>query len=141
MYIPDYKTVFIQRAKVTAAVLILSVFCGFAAAVNIFAGAVIFGAAVTFWVVSLFVYIPFYYSDYTVKISAGYLIINRGLLLKRKTILAIREIQYCETASFMPKTGFGAASIKIYTCGSKITTCPFDVKTAAKITKELENYK
>ena len=140
MYIPDYKTIFIQRAKTTAAVLIFSVFCGIAAAVNLFAGAVMFGIAVTFWVISFFVYIPFYYLRYAVKISAGYLIINRGLLFKRKTMLALKEIQYCETASFLPKTKFGTASIKIYTCGSKITTCPFDVKTGFKITKELENY-
>ena len=139
MYIPDYKTVFMQRAKTTAAVLILSLFCGFAAAINLFAGAVMFGAAVTFWIIFIFVYIPFYYSNYTVKISDGYLMINRGLLIKRKTMLALKEIQYCETASFMPDTKFGAASVKVYTCGSKIATCPFDVKTAVNLTKELEN--
>ncbi|MCR5636114.1 MAG: PH domain-containing protein [Clostridiales bacterium] len=141
MYIPDTKTFFIQRAKVTASVLIFSVFCGFTAAINLFAGAIMFGAAITFWIVSLFVYIPFYYFCYSVKITEGYLIINRGLLLKRKIMLAVREIQYCETTSFLPKTKFGTASINIYTCGSKITTCPFDIKTAVKIIKELENYK
>ena len=138
MYKASQKTVYALRTVFTAYTLPTAAIWGGAAAVYLRAGVILMMITVSVWLTVCLWCIPSYCVRYCICIENEHLIIQSGVLTRKTVRLKISEIQYCETASLLPQGLFDASFVRIYTCGGRITTCPFDTATANELIKELD---
>ncbi len=137
MYKANSKTVYTLRAVLTVYALPVTAVSGGAAAIYPYAGmafALLTGAV---WIAVCLWYIPSYCSRYCISVNEKYLMIYSGVLTRKTVKLRISEIQYCEIVSLVPKKLLNASFVRIYTCGGKITSCPFDTVKASELIREL----